>query len=549
MRPVENRRQVGVFPAPERARRRRLFDVLEQAFPVCFQARQPGELRNLDAVVEVGGCSDAAAAQPGVPALSLREPEPLPQRLDTPTEFALSRSAALDPVLRGAVLRDAALTGGDNAPSDHPGPLNHPRGPAAVLAHVSGKPIWARAGTLHQAILAPSELGLGEALRERLCEGRCAALLPLVHLLAEITRDIRWRPPAARASFLIDDPNLHWPTYGFLRLPELAEHARGGGYHVALATIPLDSWFAHPAAVRVLREHNDAVSLLVHGNDHRGAELGLPQTEGTAVALAAQALRRVEGFERRTRIRIDRIMAPPHEACSEGSVRALLRCGFEAMSMTRPFPWRSDESGSWLSRPEGVDALVGWRAADLVAGGLPVMLRHPITQRSPSEIALRAFLGHPLILYGHHGDLADGSGILDEAAAEVNARRPASWCSLAEIAAGNFESRREGSRLRARPLSRRIRLEVPSDVDELTVELPAWHGQREHERLLANGEAIAPEAPIAVEPGTTVEFSLERTDSVDPGSVLPPRRRPLSVARRAAGECRDRMQPLLERIR
>jgi len=38
--------------------------------------------------------------------------------------------------------------------------------------------------------------------------------------------------PPLRACFVIDDPNLHWPSYGHLDYRRMAEHARRGGYHV-----------------------------------------------------------------------------------------------------------------------------------------------------------------------------------------------------------------------------------------------------------------------------------------------------------------------------
>jgi hypothetical protein len=545
------RRLIGVFPADERERRRALFDVLEEAFPVRFEPRHPGELRDLDAVIEHWGRSQAAAAAAAeMPALSLARAEPV--SAGKPAELALADSPMLASPLRGAVLPDAHL---DSKPSvDSRSKLTPvPTERATVLARSGGRALWTRAGTLDCAALAPCELGSKEALRERLREGRCAALLPLVHLLLEVTRDIRWQPPPARAALLLDDPNLHWPSYGFLDLPALADHARTHGYHMALATIPLDAWFAHPTAVRSLRASAGALSLLVHGNDHNSRELGRPATEREGIALAAQALCRVEAFERRAGVRIERVMAPPHEACSEDTVRGLLRCGFEAISMTRPFPWTAPPPQSWLTRPDGADALVGWRPADLVAGGMPVLLRHPLAQRSASELALRAFLDHPLILYGHHGDLAHGLEVLDRAVAEVNALRPTRWCSLGKIAAGNYETRREGSRLHARLLGRRSRIEIPPGTNELLVELPASHGEPSKEQLKVNGEHVQLDglvaAPLAVEPASTVEVALNRADGIDHRTLPAPHRRPLAVARRVASESRDRILPLLARVR
>ncbi len=208
-----------------------------------------------------------------------------------------------------------------------------------VLAACDGVPTWIRSGAGETALLIPAELGPREALRERLCDRRSAALLPLLHFLRARTEAIRWQPPAARASLLFDDPNLHWPSYGFVKLAELGTHAREHDYHVALATVPLDAWFAHPTALRALRASEGAISLLVHGNDHDGGELGTGRERGRrGLAGRPGPDAGYEAFGRRTGVAVDRVMVPPHEACSQATLAGLRRCGFEAITMTRPYP-------------------------------------------------------------------------------------------------------------------------------------------------------------------------------------------------------------------
>lgn len=537
-----SRIEVGVFPAVELDRRRVLFGALETAFPVRFEGREAGELRDLDAALELGGDEQAAAAEAAcMPALSLLIPEPA--NGGEPGAQALTLAPELDRRLRGAVLPDSRLS---QALSSGAGLGAAEQ--AALLATCAGEPTWIRAGALEKALLIPDELGAQEALRERLCDGRSAALLPVVHFLRALTATIRWQPPVARASLLFDDPNLHWPSYGFLKLNELGRHARAHRYHVALATVPLDTRFAHRGAVRALRESQGAISLLVHGNDHDGGELGRPATEAEGVAMAAQALRRVAAFEARTGISMNRVMVPPHEECSAAAVPGLRRCGFEAITMTRPFPWLARPPRSWLARPEGTDPLVGWRPADFAAG-LPVLLRHPLLERDAPELVLRAFLDQPLILYGHHGDVAAGLGVLASAVDDVNRLRETRWSSLGEIAAGNFESRLDGSQLDIRPFARRIRLEVPPGVEQLVVELPAAHPGSAFERLFVDDRAGQIGEPLGVTPGTAVELRLHAVDSVDPQVILSPRRRPMAPLRRALGEGRDRLLPLVSRAR
>ena len=535
---------IGVFPAAALAQREALFAALEAAFPVRFEGRNAGESTDIDGAIElpltfVG--SWPTKVKSGVRSLALAVPE---GEADAPAVTQeLSDLPELDSRLRGALLPDtrlgAALDSGTNL-----GDLDG----ASVLASADGVPTWARVGLLDLALLAPAELGPEEALRSRLCDGRSAALLPLVAFLRELTHETRWRPPPARACLLFDDPNLHRPSYGFLDLPELAIHARDHGYHAALAMVPLDAWLASAGAKRAVGDAAGAISLLVHGNDHNGGELGNQESEAEGLGLAAQAQRRIAAFERRRGIAVDRVMVPPHEQCSEAAALGVLRSGFEAITMTRPFPWLSQPPRHWLSRPDAAGPLVGWNPADF-AGRLPVILRHPLLSRDAPELVLRAYLDQPLILYGHHEDVAPGLDVLAAAAADVNRLGETRWCSVGEIAATNFESRRDGAELTVRPYARRIRITVPEGVERLALQLPPAHPGPETEQLIAAGRSIPIGEPIAVAPGDTVELRLRATDAVDPNAVPAPPRAPLALARRALGESRDRLLPLLSRAR
>lgn len=533
---------VGVTPAKQLESRPRLFAALEAALPVRFAGRAADALGGVDALLVLGSSDSPPVVTPGGPprlTLVLPEPHGPGKALDNICPVV----EKLDPRLHGAAMPDERLAEALQQDEVKLGAEG-----AMVLASCDGVPTWTRSGESETALLIPGELGPREALRERLCDGRSAALLPLLHFLRARTEAIRWQPPAPRASLLFDDPNLHWPSYGFVKLAELGAHAREHDYHVALATVPLDAWFAHPAALRALRESDGAISLLVHGNDHDGGELGRVASESEAISLAAQARRRVEAFGRRTGVAVDRIMVPPHEACSQATLNGLRRCGFEAITMTRPYPWVEFEPHSWLARPEDSGALVGWGPAEFVEG-VPVLLRHPIAGRSSAELTLRAFLDQPLILYGHHEDALGGPEVLLEAVEEVNGIAPTRWCSLSEIAATSFETRRDGSRLAVRLLTRKARIEIPAEVDELTVELPAVGIEPRRQKLRVAGEDVHPTQPLAVTPGSSLEISLAPVDAVDPAVVPTPRRRPLAVARRLASEGRDRLRPLAVRAR
>lgn len=531
---------VGVFADSRPTRRTRLLAALELAFPVRFEARGPGELRGLDAVLDWGnGVAAREAAAAGTPALLMLGEEPA--EAGAAASFDLARAPQLDPRLRGASLPDRRLLTGlrVEGAGDRPGPG------ATVLAGWGEHPVWWAEGPLRIAMLAPRELGECEALRDRLGEDRALALLPLVELLRELTAEIAWTPPPPAASYVIDDPNLHWPSYGYIALPALARHAREHGYHAVLATVPLDTRWAHAGALAAIGGSAGAISLAVHGNDHDGGELGRVDTTMAATALAAQALRRVARFERRTGHAIERVMVPPHEACSAATLAALLRCGFEGISMTIPFPWLGVARADWLARPPHADALVGWRPIDRETG-LPTLLRHPLIGRSPAELRLRAYLDQPLVLYGHHDDLAPGLDLLAEAQAEIATIAPATtWNSLATITRRAYETRAEGTTLAIRPLGNHLHVEIPAGTDALRFEPPP--GPPASPRLVVDGHQIEYGEPIPV-PADRSHVTVDAGPApIEPAEVPSPPRRPLALARRIAGESRDRLAPLLAR--
>jgi hypothetical protein len=410
---MEAHLRVGIVPASEHRARRRLWAALEEAYPVRFEGRGAGVARGLDAAVVLG----VEDIDMGIPTLMLQGEE-TSGRPAKP--LVLAADATLARPLRGAQLSDGCATALRSVDIDE-----------VVLATLDGAPAWVNG----RVACAPSELGAEEALRERLRPGRCLALLALAHFLVGLTAHLRPPTPPLSAALLIDDPNLHLSRYGHIDYAELGRHTREHGYHLAVAMVPLDARFAHPRAVRIFREGVGHLSLCIHGNDHDGPELGQPHSEAQATALVAQALRRSAAFARRTGVPVDRVMVPPHERLSEPVARALYACGFQALTTTRPYPWLADTlERSWLARPPEAGPLVGWRPFDVLAGGLPVLLRADFECHPREDLVLRAFLGQPLILYGHHDLLAGGPDALARAAAEINRLGGVRWCSLADMA-------------------------------------------------------------------------------------------------------------------
>jgi hypothetical protein len=520
--------RVGVLPPREYDGRAALFGALEQSFPVRFERREPGDWDRLDAAIVLG--PEEAARDSPVPCLVLATSAG--ERRSAKIE--LTTAEPLDPVLRGRRLLEHDLIGGAGLTVDSGDTPLAVAGPAAVWVLRAQQPAcWV-------SVAAPRDLAADEGLRDQLRSGHVLGLLPMVHFLRHIAgEDPRGGPPL-RSCFVIDDPNLHAPRYGHIRYVQLLEHAHRHGYHIAMASIPLDYWLVHGRTADLFRDGSRHLSLAVHGNNHEGSELLRFPSEEAALAPLAQALRRAAALERRTSVAVSRVMCAPHEECSPATMRAMFRLGFEGLALDP----RRDHRGA--SR---TGALGGWAPAQLLDGGLPVVPRYGLP--ADEDLVLRAYLGLPLILYGHHDDLAGGLDVLAEAATQVNALGDVEWLPLGDIMRTNLGVSLDGDRLTVRLHTRRGSVAVPETVRELVVELPPAASATD---LIVRAGRQTADARLAPRSRTrlvfcgpfepAVELELLPTHPVSVADVPEPARRLQPIVRRVLTEGRDRLAPI-----
>lgn len=528
--PLPDRHRIAVVSQDERGLGR-LLEALGAALGVRFVSRRAGEWRDIEAAIILGGdlrASEAAAAT-GVPTLVS-----LGRSKTERGVVILGDDEGLDPRLRGASLTDDCGAG-DPVPTLD-GDI--------VLASCNGNPRWTRrtgaAANLELVALPLEPLGNNELLRDALEAGRFLSLLPVVHFLRRVTLDHGWVGPPLRAAFMFDDPNLHWPSYGHVRYKQLSGEAERQRFHAAMAMIPLDGRFAHPSAARTFREASEYLSLVVHGNDHIRGEMKRP-FEVDALKVAGQALRRVAAFERRYGVPVSRVMVPPHGACSPASHSALSRLGFEAICGTRKIPGDRTGLAEW--------PLAKWEPGEFVTGGLPLFTRHSM-QEGHEDLVLRAYLAQPLLIYGHHEDLAHGLDVLSEFAATIRTVGPARWTSLTDIARSSFATKREGGVLAVRLFSRRVSIPVPEGIESIRVELPdstrhiPWTGVRcGGSRMALSSKGTRSTDPFRVQSANTVHLVAEVQGAVEPDEVLRSRTAVWPIVRRALTESRDRLAP------
>jgi hypothetical protein len=491
---------VAIVPAAARGSLRELLRALEEAFPVRFVDTPGTDARAV--VVLPGGTRPAL---PGVPCLVYAGAGE--EAAGAEFEVRMSRFAGLHRALRGQQLTER----GRRAPAALAVPAR-----AEVLAVAAGRPAWVReAGGTETVSGAPAELGPGEFLRDHLTAGRFWSLLPLVELLRRVCADRSRATAPVRACFILDDPNVRFSSYGYVSYPALARDAREHGYHVAIATIPLDLLLPGRRAAAVFRDNPGQLSLVVHGNDHVHRELVHDGGPERADRLVAAALARVARFERRAGVRVERVMCPPHGACSADTLAALFRQGFRALAASRPFPWDGFAGhGDWR--------LGGWLPAQLAGGGLPVISRYALAG-STDDVVFRALLGQPVVLYGHHADLREGLEPLRAAAARVATLGDVEWTSLAAIARGNAVVRDDDGEATGL-----VQVTVDGEVR------PVEPGPNTAVTFAQNGRGdlrIRIDPPVPPVPATLADWR--------------PRAWPL--ARRAMTEARDRALPLLRR--
>ncbi|MDA0166593.1 hypothetical protein OM076_40395 [Solirubrobacter ginsenosidimutans] len=517
---------VAVRPGSAFEARPRLFGALAQAFPVAFV---PDTLEgpHADGLIVFADDPSEVPVNPDRPTLVLGTGV----ACDAVEPVSFSSSPAVDQRLRGITLSDRLVGAGIPARV----------GETMIAVGASGN-AWVRSGSdlaVHRVRSTLPELSETEVLYS-LLSSRAIAAIALVEFLRGVSASCGWTPPAMRAAFLFDDPNLRWRRYGFIDYRALLTHARTHRYHASMAMIPLDAGRPHRATARLFAQNPNHLSLVFHGNDHVKRELLGAVEADAALRTAAQSIRRVARFERRSGLAVDRVMMPPHGMCSEPMSEALAAVGFDALGAIHPLPWTEE--------PPTDPPLAGWRAAEFV-GGCPVIPRVPLTS-SPADLALRAYLDHPLVIYGHHEDVADGFDVLAETAARVNRLGDVEWMSIGAIATSNFTVRIDGDHATLRPYARRIRFAPTEEVRRLTIEAPSDVARPDGCTGWTDpsGASHAFGAPVEVPARAVTEIRLTGSADIDPFSVASPPWRPWPKLRRIATEMRDRALPLQSQV-
>jgi hypothetical protein len=539
--PMVVRKRIGVFPKKAWHEKENLFSTLEAAYPVRFEEPEVGEDDRLDgAIVFAENLKKSGnESRLEVPALVMQSESPGETASRGTVEFA--DTELLPRCLRGQRLESQSGRGGLPIQGDDV---------VTILASRAEDVLWlsnAGDGNARTVVAATiEELPRGDSLLDHINSGPLLPYFALLHFIRGICADQLWQEPGLRASILIDDPNLHSTSYGYLNFAEVVEHAEAHNYHVAVAMVPLDGWLAVRSAARMFRENDARLSILIHGNNHTKRELNRPSSESAILRLLAQALRRIDGFRSRFQLPVSRVMTAPHGVCSENAIKGMFRLNYDGICISRPYPW--------LPRSPSNRPLAGWFPAELVVGGFPVICRHSLNSPKDS-ILLRSFLHHPIVLCGHHTDVAEGLGIFREWADFINGLDQVRWMSLEDVGRTNYAHRLRGTVMEIRPYSRRISIRIPPGIKQLSFQIPPVHGELSPRSPLlqysVDGREISADLaePIDVTGGKEIEVAFVHPDAIEPNAVPAPIPTPWPILRKFLVESRDRLLPRLRKFR
>lgn len=533
------RKRIVVFPDSTRHTRARLLASLAELYPVDFVPESEASLDRMDAAIFFSPerTRPERFFERGVSSFVFG-PSSSTIGLHANASVSFSTHAILHPAFRNVriPLGNAAQAAELNAADGD------------TLASHDSLRLWSvrsnHKAVHHTVALGPPELRSDELLWLYLQPQNWLPLLPLLHFIRGVTAEVDWSPIPQHACFIFDDPNLHARRYGYLDFGELARQASTRNYHVALATVPLDSSYAAPKAVELFRNCPRRLSLLIHGNDHVRNELARDYAEGEAQSILVQALTRIASLERRTRLKVARVIAAPHGGCSESMMAQMLRLPLEGACVSAGPTVRCNPSKNW---PLGF----GLSPVCFMAGGFPVIRRFHL-RYGLLPLRFAAFLGQPILPYGHHQDCAEGLGQLAETADILNAWASTTWTDLESILRDHCRTRTEGDLLHVQMGARQVRVTVPEGIFQVAVH--AYGATGADCKLTAASAPAQPQTwvldvPNRVAPATVLTLRISSCRPLDPALVERPGYRVWPPVRRALAIGRDRLLPIVRTFR
>jgi hypothetical protein len=530
---LQPKMRVAVAPAAEYELRRGLFDMLASKLDLSFEPHMPGAYEGLRGLIAMSSGADAVrgASEHGISCYEVNLSQPISSGAQSAITF--TSSTAVHSSFRSKTLRDSSLKTFSRVPDSF-----------ECLAEVASQPVWAveqHGDYEHHCVgVDLPAFNQGEVFHSYFCELCWFSMAPLLHFLRMLLGPAGWPAPKPRASFIIDDPNLHHRSYGYIDFEKLANHAAAHNYHATIATVPLDAWYFDRKVVDLFQSHKKYISLMMHGVNHVADELARSYEEQDALSLLATGLRRISDLESRSGVAVARIMAAPHGAFAEFMADLMVRLGYEAACVSIGSLLRWNPEKLW-------PADLGFSLAQSLGSlAFPVFHRTGISE---TDIRLSAFLGHPVIVATHHQDCVSNFARLESMANIINETPHVQWMGIEDISRTNFVSKTLNEMIRIWPYSRRFKVPLSQEVTSVQVCRSLYCegftiDLRSNDR--DGAESMVPNVSARCRiSNSTMEIFFPTTDRVDYKQVASKSLGMWPIVRRLLTEARDRTKPIL----
>jgi hypothetical protein len=178
--------------------------------------------------------------------------------------------------------------------------------------------------------------------------------------------------------------------------------------------------------------------------------------------------------------------------------------------------------------------------------GFPVFHRIGISE---TDVRLRTFLGHPVIVATHHQDCVSNFARLEFMANIINETTNVRWMGIEDISRTNFVSKMQNGILYIWPYSRRLAVPLSPEITEVEVCRSSYCGGFTidlHNHGRDGTEAAALNVPARYRiSNNTLEIFSPPTNRVDYNQVASKSVGIWPIVRRLLTEARDRTQPIL----
>jgi hypothetical protein len=398
----------------------------------------------------------------------------------------------------------------------------------------------------YYSLIPPCNLENYQSLKDKFNSKDFIQVLPIIAFLRELEEPDSIIYPAPKASIIIDDPNLHRSKYGFIDYNNMVADSKLKGYHINLATIPLDLFYSSKKALKLIKTNNSQLSLVIHGNNHTSEELMVNSyTKSYSKLLTIK--NRVEKYYKKYGVRIGEIIIPPHGVMSREFLRSIAVFDILGACISRPFPWYSGKSGNQVIKEnENYSRMF---PADIIEG-TPIVPR----MKDLEDVPFKLLLHIPLIPYYHHNDFKKGIDKFGEIVKHINKYADVTWTSLKDIFHSNYIIKIDNKKATVYLFSKQVNIHLPEEIENVRFQIINNIGPSREMELWIDGQKLAMDysddniyssPEILTKDKRNFMIRINSVSELDMQNLTPERTSLKAIIRRILTEVRDILAPVM----